>query len=110
MKSTQSKLIIPKDYKPSLSIRETENAIKLIKDFFERQLAKELNLYRVSAPLFVRPETGLNDDLNGIEKPVSFEVRDIAESGLKLYIPLQNGKGWRLKDTVLILGKAYIPI
>ncbi len=77
METKQSKLIVPKNYKSSLSIRETETTIKLIKDFFERQLAEALNLYRVSAPLFVKPETGLNDDLNGVEKPVSFEIRDI---------------------------------
>lgn len=70
-------LFIPKGYQPKLSLRETEVAIKKLKDFFERELAAELNLVRVSAPLFVRPQTGLNDNLNGIERPVAFHVKDI---------------------------------
>jgi aspartate--ammonia ligase len=57
-----------------LGIKETQIAIKILKDFFERELAKRLNLMRVSAPLFVRPETGLNDNLSGVEKPVSFNI------------------------------------
>ena len=67
-------LIIPEGYKPILSLRETQAAIKIIKDFFQRELAKQLNLSRVSAPLFVWPETGMNDNLNGVERPVSFGV------------------------------------
>ncbi|NLW22721.1 MAG: aspartate--ammonia ligase [Tissierellia bacterium] len=58
-----------------LDIRETQIAIKRIKDYFERELAKNLNLIRVSAPLFVRPESGLNDNLSGVEKAVSFKMR-----------------------------------
>ena len=76
--------IIPKGYEPKLTLRETEVAIKRIKDYFERMLAQELNLTRVSAPLFVKPETGLNDNLNGIEKPVSFEIK--ADPGARLEI------------------------
>src|SRR5512136_1805870 len=72
MKST---LILPKGYKPLLGIKETEHAIKAIKDFFEINLATELNLSRVTAPLFVEGGTGINDDLNGIEKPVAFPVK-----------------------------------
>lgn len=71
------KLIIPKGYKSVLDIVETEIAIKLIKDTFERKLADALGLTRVSAPLFVLPETGLNDDLNGVERPVQFDVLDL---------------------------------
>lgn len=62
-----------------LGIRETQIGIKIIKDFFERELAKKLNLIRVSAPLFVRPETGLNDNLSGVEKAVSFNMRKYNE-------------------------------
>ena len=58
-----------------MSLRETERAIKLIKDTFEQKLAKALNLERISAPLFVRANSGINDDLNGVERPVSFDVR-----------------------------------
>lgn len=67
-----SKMIIPEDYKPHLNLIETEVAIKMIKDTFERRLAEQLRLTRVSAPLFLLKNTGLNDNLNGIEKPVSF--------------------------------------
>ncbi len=67
-----SKIIIPENYKPMLNLIETEVAIKLIKDTFERRLAEQLRLTRVSAPLFLLKNTGLNDNLNGVEKPVSF--------------------------------------
>lgn len=67
-----SKIIIPKNYTPHLNLIETEVAIKMIKDTFERRLAEQLRLTRVSAPLFLLKNTGLNDNLNGIEKPVSF--------------------------------------
>ena len=74
----EKNLSIPADYQNKLDIRETEIAIKLLKDQFEAQLADTLNLVRVSAPLFVRPETGLNDNLNGIERPVDFDIRDLS--------------------------------
>lgn len=67
-------LVIPEGYKSRSTLIETEIHIKKLKDFFERRLAEELNLTRVSAPLFVEPESGLNDDLNGSERPVSFDV------------------------------------
>lgn len=67
------KNIVIKDYKPILNLIDTEITIKLVKDTFERKLAEELGLIRVSAPLFVEPETGLNDNLNGFEKAVSFK-------------------------------------
>lgn len=68
------KVIIPRHYLSKLDLLETQVAIKAAKDLFESQLAAAMNLTRVSAPLFVRPETGLNDDLNGVERPVSFDV------------------------------------
>ena len=64
----------PPAYKPLLSVLETEAALKALKDYFERDLAHTLHLIRVSAPLFVYPESGLNDDLNGVERPVSFGI------------------------------------
>lgn len=76
-------LIIPKNYNPVLDLRDTEIAIKLVKDFFEQELAKALNLTRVSAPIMVTPESGLNDNLNGVERPVSF---DILETGAQAEI------------------------
>ena len=71
------KLQIPSGYKPVLSPRQTEGAIKEIKDFFQMNLASELRLRRVTAPLFVKKGTGINDDLNGVERAVSFPVKDI---------------------------------
>lgn len=68
-------LIIPEGYKSKLGLLETEIAIKKLKDFFQNNLADALNLTRVSAPLFVNPATGLNDDLNGIERPVEFDLK-----------------------------------
>ena len=62
-----------------IDIKETQRAIKIIKDFFEWKLSEKLNLIRVSAPLFVRPETGLNDNLSGVEKAVSFNMRKYDE-------------------------------
>ena len=73
------KLYLKKDYKPLMSVKETEKAIKFVRDSFERDLCKKLNLIRVSAPLFVFPSTGLNDNLNGYERRVSFDVKNIKE-------------------------------
>ncbi|MCT4598372.1 MAG: aspartate--ammonia ligase [Vallitalea sp.] len=70
------KLTIIDGYKSNMSLMETEIAIKETKDYFEKALAKALNLTRVSAPLFVLPETGLNDNLNGFERPVSFDIQE----------------------------------
>ena len=67
-------IIIPENYKPKLSVYETQRAIDFIKRTFQTNLAYELNLRRVSAPLFVDPATGLNDNLSGVERPVSFEI------------------------------------
>jgi aspartate--ammonia ligase len=69
-----SKLTLPNGYKPALSLHDTQVAIKTVKDFFQGLLARELNLQRVTAPLFVDPATGLNDNLNGVERPVSFGI------------------------------------
>ena len=65
------KLYIPSNYKSILTLKETERAIKMVKDFFELNLAAELKLRRVTAPLFVQRGTGINDDLNGTENPIS---------------------------------------
>jgi aspartate--ammonia ligase len=69
-------LIIPKDYNSALNLHDTQIAIKTVKDFFQNQIAKHLNLARVSAPLFVDPLSGLNDNLNGVERPVSFDIKE----------------------------------
>ena len=73
-------LIIPKHYNPVLDLRDTEIAIKLVKDFFETELARALNLTRVSAPIMVTPQSGLNDNLNGVERPVSFDILETGET------------------------------
>ena len=67
-------LTIPKGYESALNLHETQVAIKVVKDFFQNLLAERLNLLRVSAPLFVDPTSGLNDNLNGVERPVSFDI------------------------------------
>ena len=90
-------LIIPDGYSSPLTIRETEVAIKEIKDHFERSLAKVLHLTRVSAPLFVTPESGLNDNLNGIERPVSFGIREQNESIAEIVHSLAKWKRYALK-------------
>lgn len=70
-------LIIPKNYKCQETLIDTEIHIKKIKDYFEKNLAEALNLTRVSAPLFVEKSTGLNDNLNGVERPVGFDIKGI---------------------------------
>jgi aspartate--ammonia ligase len=71
-------LEVPKGYVNHLNLKETEEAIKLVKDYFEVELANQLNLTRVSAPLFVDAGTGINDNLNGVERPVSFDIKNIS--------------------------------
>ena len=89
--------IFPADYRPVMDIRETEIAIKAVKDFFERELAKQLNLTRVSAPLFVEPESGLNDNLNGVERPVSFGIKELADAQMEIVHSLAKWKRLALK-------------
>lgn len=93
----EKRLIIPKDYHSDLSIKQTEQAIKALKDFFQVELAKALNLERVSAPLFVRPETGLNDNLNGVERPVAFDVKSIEGNTVEVVHSLAKWKRIALK-------------
>ena len=90
-------LMIPDGYRSHLDIRETEIAIKYVKDYFERELANQLNLTRVSAPLFVQPESGLNDTLNGIERPVSFGIREQDDHEVEIVHSLAKWKRYALK-------------
>ena len=69
-----SKVFIPKDYQSPLGLYDTQSAIELVKRTFEEKLTKALNLKRVTAPLFVDSATGVNDNLNGVERPVSFDI------------------------------------
>lgn len=90
-------LKIPAGYTSPLTIRETEVAIKEVKDHFERALAKNLHLTRVSAPLFVRPESGLNDNLNGVERPVSFGIKEQDDAKAEIVHSLAKWKRYALK-------------
>ena len=90
-------LMIPEGYRSPLTIRETEVAIKEVKDHLERALAKSLHLTRVSAPLFVRPESGLNDNLNGVERPVSFDIREQNGAIAEIVHSLAKWKRYALK-------------
>ena len=89
-------LIIPKDYSPILYPMETQRAIKKIKDYFQDELAYGLKLRRVSAPLFVQPESGLNDNLNGVERRVTFTVRDMEEQQAEIVQSLAKWKRYAL--------------
>ena len=75
----ERKIKSTENYTPVLGLLETERAIKYLKDFFEKKLSNELNLVRVSAPLFVSSNSGLNDNLNGVERPVSFDIKQTGE-------------------------------
>ena len=92
-----SQIVIPEGYKPLLNLKETQIAIKQVKDFFQRELAAELNLKRVSAPLFVSPESGLNDNLNGVERPVSFGVKEQNDKPFEIVHSLAKWKRLALK-------------
>lgn len=85
-------IIIPADYESALGVKDTQVAIKRVKDFFERELATELNLQRVTAPLFVTPESGLNDNLNGVERPVSFGIKEQDDRNVEIVHSLAKWK------------------
>ena len=95
---------IPKDYSPALNIRQTDVAIKKVKDFFERDLAIHLNLTRVSAPLFVDAGSGLNDNLNGVERPVSFDIRGMSGNN-EIVQSLAKWKRMALKEYGFVPGE-----
>lgn len=92
-------------YKSILNTKETEHAIVAIKDFFQLALSTELNLTRVTAPLFVGKGTGINDDLNGVERPVSFPVKALNDSKMEIVQSLAKWK--RLKITSLGLESGF---
>ncbi|MBQ6267928.1 MAG: aspartate--ammonia ligase [Clostridia bacterium] len=91
-------LTIPEGYQSLLNLRQTQHAIKKVKDFFERDLAIQLNLTRVSAPLFVAADSGLNDTLNGVERPVSFDIKGIADSEVEIVQSLAKWKRMALRQ------------
>ena len=85
-------LILPKDYEPAIGLMESQRAIKKIKDYFQQELAYGLNLRRVSAPLFVTPESGLNDNLNGFERRVDFTLKGMNEQNVEIVQSLAKWK------------------
>ena len=97
-------LIIPENYNPVLDLRDTEIAIKLVKDFFETELSRALNLTRVSAPIMVTPESGLNDNLNGVERPVSFDVKETGKT-VEIVHSLAKWKRQALKTYGFLTGE-----
>lgn len=92
-----TQLIIPKDYTPRLSIRETEAAIRYIRETFQAELSHELNLQRMSAPMFVTKASGLNDNLSGTEQPVSFTAPALPGDQLEIVHSLAKWKRQALK-------------
>lgn len=92
-----SKLVIPKNYKSALNLHDTQIGIKTVKDFFQGLLAERLNLLRVSAPLFVTPASGLNDNLNGVERPVTFGIREQDDSEAEIVHSLAKWKRYALQ-------------
>lgn len=93
-----SKLIKPVDYEPLLTMRQTEQGIKLIKDFFQQNLSTELRLHRVTAPLFVLKGLGINDDLNGVERPVTFPIKDLGDAEAEVVHSLAKWKRLTLAE------------
>lgn len=91
-------LIIPKGYASALNLHDTQIGIKTVKDFFQSLLIKHLNLLRVSAPLFVDPASGMNDNLNGIERPVAFGIREQDDYSVEVVQSLAKWKRYALRE------------
>ncbi len=91
-------LIIPEHYDPHLTVRQTQEAIKYIRDTFQKELGKEMNLERISAPLFVTKDSGLNDNLNGVECPVGFDVAAFPGVEVEVVQSLAKWKRMALKE------------
>lgn len=91
-------LILPEKYDPHLSVRETQEAIKYIRDTFQKEFGKEMNLERISAPLFVTKKSGLNDNLNGVERPVQFDIAGIKGEDVEVVQSLAKWKRMALHE------------
>lgn len=99
------KTMIPKDYQPALNLHDTQVAIKTVKDAFQTLLAERLNLLRVSAPLFVDPSQGLNDNLNGVERPVRFGIKEQNDYEAEIVHSLAKWKRYALKKYGFSVGE-----
>jgi len=93
-----SHIIKPEGYKALLDMRETEQGIKMIKEFFQQNLSTELRLRRVTAPLFVLKGLGINDDLNGVERPVTFPIKDLGDAKAEVVHSLAKWKRLSLAE------------
>ena len=91
------KLIIPENYDPILDLRQTQEAIKYIRDTFQKEIGRALQLSRISAPLFVQKSSGLNDNLNGVESPVSFQISEMPGEQIEVVHSLAKWKRMALK-------------
>lgn len=98
-------LIIPENYHSQLDLHDTQIAIKTVKDFFQNLLSERLNLQRVSAPLFVDPNSGLNDNLNGVERPVTFGIKEQNEKEAEIVHSLAKWKRYALKKYGFSMGE-----
>ena len=103
-----SKTVIPSGYKPILDTYQTQKAIGLIKRIFEDSLCGSLNLQRVSAPMFVDANTGLNDDLNGTERAVNFDIPEIEDTQAVVVHSLAKWKRKALKDYCFSVGGGLV--
>lgn len=99
---------IPEGYKSLLGVYDTQKAIGLLKRLFEDQLAAKLNLFRVSAPLFLEEASGLNDNLNGYERPVLFDIPRLARRR-RSSSRSPSGSAWRSTAMISIPARAFIP-
>ena len=90
--------IVPEGYKSKLGVKQTQRAIKMLKDGFEERLCGALNLTRVSAPLYVPASSGLNDDLNGVERPVAFDLKEMPGEQMQIVQSLAKWKRFALKE------------
>ena len=91
------KVITPENYTPTLDVRTTQEAIKYIRDTFQKEFGKEMHLERISAPLFVKKSSGLNDNLNGFERPVAFDAQELPGETLEVVHSLAKWKRYALK-------------
>lgn len=98
-------LILPEHYDPRLTIRETQDAIKYIRDTFQKEMGREMHLERISAPLFVERSSGLNDNLNGTERPVAFDMLGIPGETLEVVHSLAKWKRMALKEYGFLPGE-----